>query len=1061
MREVWTDGRSSRLPQAIGRVAWCWLIAASACLAPAQDRFPASNAPARRDSQAALEQATPPSPFGVLTSRRWAAGQTYQRQNLTPVPNPHPAPEPQPRRDHPYDVAIMPQGTKVYVALQGNELLPGSEVAVYDVGRDALLGRIPLKQAAEPGPPGSSPYRLAPHPGGRYLLVTHRYSNFISVIDTQRDAVVQEIPADFYCQGITFSSDGRTAYVANRYLDQIFVLDIQADDTRFAASLRVRGGLDEAAFRGDGKDGGIHRLLVNRCGAAGCHAEPQGELLTSDDARATWQSVLGHITPGDARHSRLLQATVRTRYGGYADATPRYQSHQQGTVVFPRPAADPDYRRIAAWIDAGGPGPGIPVGNPGSKPKLTALSSDGRYLFVGNTGTQDVSIVDLQQGREIGAIYLQNVVNDIRVYRAPSTGRDYLLITTLGIGFGTVKEREPYAGEVWDRQRGGAQFSLWRDTATLKRLPRDQQIVLGPFDAVDGTAEIKFRDIQNDLVFIDLGALRLTSAGGSGSPPGPRGEPAKSAADGLEYLLAVNKYESHRAWVRYTSDTAEATTGDIKGDIPPDLMRVVGAFPEKMAVVGERLFVTMQATNQVQEWRIAADSPDPSDYLVPVAVYETGMQPIGIAAGPPGTPAAGKLFVANFLSGSLSVIDTASGASREVLVDPSVARLPVPATNAERGEILVHSALFSSDQDTSCFHCHYLDLGDGRPWGVSQVLGQEFLSPHDDHGQLVIGGTMGTPQMRGLFGIQPFFFEGVISGYEPRSMIMEHCPADDFARANPQGDFTGLEAHYEMRGTADLQSKMETQARYDASQEERRDEMFRQASLRLFGKAFRLRDFQRFVGDWQLHEPRLLPNPFDPTNVSVLRGKLLFEDPQVGCVSCHPPPHFAKKDFPGLRNQALPSLVLFSVRDGGFTLTSKNYEDYVNGVQRDLDPWDLGRAEERQGMFTVFPLRGLWDRPPVFLHNGLARTLREVLCAPGHPALRRFKYEPWLGGFGERPGRLEVGCNMTLVASTREPREVRAHVQSGARIGYDTHGGTSQLTRQQIDDLFHYLNSIE
>ena len=34
---------------------------------------------------------------------------------------------------------------------------------------------------------------------------------------------------------------------------------------------------------------------------------------------------------------------------------------------------------------------------------------------------------------------------------------------------------------------------------------------------------------------------------------------------------------------------------------------------------------------------------------MPVAIFETGYQPIGIAAGPAGTPAAGKLFVANFL----------------------------------------------------------------------------------------------------------------------------------------------------------------------------------------------------------------------------------------------------------------------------------------------------------------------------------------------------------------------------------------------------------------------------
>ncbi|MBM4062824.1 MAG: hypothetical protein FJ265_17275, partial [Planctomycetes bacterium] len=1017
------------------RTKWSVLaVALVAAQAPAQtpdrfpilerDRFPASNAGARLDPERRLQRVTPPSPFGILTSRRWAHGLPYRRESLRAVPNPHPSPEPQPRRDHPYDLVVHPDGSRVYVGLQGNEALPGSELAVYDLERDAVVRRIRLRPAGESGEPGSSPFRLAMHPDGRHLLVSNRFSNFLSVVDTRVDEVVSEIPVDFYCQGITFDRDGRTAYVTNRYLDQVFVVDFErAADGGLRGAMRVLGGLDQQVFTER-----VHPLLQQHCGTARCHGEGQGDLLVGPDPLATFHSVLQHVTPGSSRDSRLLRAVVRTRYGGYADLDPKYQSHAAGVVVFQRPHEDPHYQRIAQWIDRGGPGPGIPVGNPRSKPRASALSSDGRWLFVGNSGTQDVGIVDLRSGREVGGIYLQNGVNDLKIYRDEARGRDFLLVTTLGIGFGTVKERAPYTGESWDRDNAGAHFSLWRDTQTMKKLPRAQQMVLGPFDAVDGTAEIKFRDLQNDLLIVDVEALDL---------------PSRKPADRLEHLLLANEYEVHRTWVRYTSDSAEATAGDIKGDIPPELMRVVGAFPEKMAIVGDQLFVTMLCSDQVQQWRIDPGAADPCDHLVPVALFPTGHQPIGIAAGPPGTVAAGRLFVANFLGGSISILDPVAGTSREVVVDPSVLSLPVPATNAERGEMLSHTALFSSDQDTSCFHCHTGDLGDSRAWGISQVLGQEFHGKDDEAGTLIIGGTMGVPQMRNLFGIQPFFFEGVISVYEPRSMIMEHCPADDFARPTPHGDFTPIGAHYVVEGVDDVQSKMETAVDYDAANEERRDEMFRQMSMRLFGKAFKLRDFQRFVGEWQAHEVRLLPNPFDQDNPAVVRGRLLFEDPQVGCISCHPPPHFAKKDFPGLKNQAMPARVTFTVRDGSFTLMGKNREDLVNGFRRDIEPWDLGRAEDQQGLFTVFPLRGLWDRPPVFLHNGMARTLREVVASPGHPSLGLFKYEPRIGGVPERPGRREVGCNFTLVASTREPRQVQLHLQAGARIGFDTHGGTS------------------
>ena len=153
-------------------------------------------------------------------------------------------------------------------------------------------------------------------------------------------------------------------------------------------------------------------------------------------------------------------------------------------------------------------------------------------------------------------------------------------------------------------------------------------------------------------------------------------------------------------------------------------------------------------------------------------------------------------------------------------------------------------------------------------------------------------------------------------------------------------------------------------------------------------------------------------------------------------------------------------MVTLTVRDGAFTLISMNRLDYINGLRRDLEPWDIGRAEETQGHFTTFPLRGIWDRPPVFLHNGMARTLHEVVTTPGHPALRTFKYEPLIGGIPERPDKKEVGFNMTFMYTEPLPN-TKLHAKSGARMGIDTHGGTSHLSSLQIDDLVNFLNSIE
>ncbi|MCH7870006.1 MAG: YncE family protein [Myxococcales bacterium] len=101
-------------------------------------------------------------------------------------------------------------GRKAYVSLAGNEISPGDEIAVIDVAARAERGRIRV---------GSQPYGLAVHPSGRWVIVTNRFSNFLSVIDVDTDQVVSRIPIEFYSEDLVFDRDGRTAYVSNFFLN--------------------------------------------------------------------------------------------------------------------------------------------------------------------------------------------------------------------------------------------------------------------------------------------------------------------------------------------------------------------------------------------------------------------------------------------------------------------------------------------------------------------------------------------------------------------------------------------------------------------------------------------------------------------------------------------------------------------------------------------------------------------------------------------------------------------------------------------------------------------------
>ncbi len=989
--------------------------------------------------------------FSHLTSEVWRFQGTFAPRDLSPVANNNPNTQPQPHRDKPALVALNAIGTKLYVTLQGTEAEPGHEVAVVDVASHKVIKRIPV---------GSRPYQPVLHPGGRYLVVTNELSNYVTVIDTLEDQAVGNIPLDYYAQGLVFSADGKTAWVAIRYLNQVLVLDIQERTGGLTGKVREIGGFDSDIFLGtttlpetikaemirkevdetallqaaEKGLGGINAILRARCGQ--CHSQVTGGFISGPDPVTNFLSAVENAIGGEPFASPLLRAVIPQSMGGFGDQRNTSQFHSGGVLFQPE---DPDLAVIVNWIKRGVGGPGIPVGNPGSHPKDLVLSPDGDHLFVANTGTMDVSVVDVEAQREVGAVFIQNLTNFLTIYQDPKGEKDQLITLGPGIGFGAPAARDPVGGETWKRDHAAAQFTVLRDPVTTDAYPIEQQFVMGPFDAIDGTWNFKMRDIQNDLVAIDLSRLQI-----------PRWQEDMEP----DYILRANRYEAHSDWVRYTSDTAEATTGDIKGDIPPELQRVHGAFPEWATIVGDRLFVTMSGTFEVVEWQIDSYATDPSMRLTPVRRFTTGLRPMGIVAGVRG-PADKKLFVANNSGETITIIDLADNKTHTVVVG-DLSR-PAPDTDVERGELVVHTTRFSSDGDTSCVHCHYRDTGDGRGWGAAETIGQD----HDGH--LTPGGTLGIPQMKNLFAIQPFYFEGTHRLSEGQGAdINEPASSIDFDRPIWAGDFSKISSpipsserrlmHEELKERVEVRKLGPIW--HDL--EERRDVFLRQQSLQTFGGSYDLADLYRFVAAWMGNTTHLFPQPYDLEHPSVQRGKALFNSQQVMCGVCHTAPEFTNKSRELADNdrRALPTLTTVTRRGASYTLVGVHALERANGRSYEMEPEDPGRVESKEGSFTTMQLRGIFDRPPVFLHHGRARSLREVLLTPGHPAARRYRLPVLQGGEEVRPDRLEIGLN-----------EVTPLHKSGRLIPtqqiFDTHGGTSHLSSRQIEDLLNFIKTIQ
>jgi len=916
------------------------------------------------------------------------------RNSLYPIENPNPNSKVQPIRLKPFRVVVSENDKKAYVTLTGKEIAPGSEVAVIDIKKGKESKRIEV---------GSGPTGITIHPSGRWAFVANRFSNFLSVIDIELDIVSAEIPAPYYCEEILFSHDGKTAYVSNFSSNQILIFDLEIKAKEITGKLRNIGykqhefvGATKAKkseTEGDSIDyskSSINSILRGSCGTSSCHLYEIGNFYAGPDSKKTFKSAIAHIFPKDTANSPLLKTVISKYYGGWADRIDG--RHHAGGVVFEDLKNSSDYLSLKNWIAQLKTGRGIKVGD---KPRDMILSPDGKTLFVANTGSLDISVVNLKTLEESRRIYTRSPVSDLLWVK------DRIVAATLGVGSGHPKNHH-LGRESTDRNNLETEFTLFRDLKTGKPLPLDQQKPLGPYDDIDGTAQEKFRDITNDIIVFDPN------------------------------INNVAAYRANHEFTRYTSDSFESLTGDKKGDVPKELMKVIGAFPEQMVKHKNNIYVTMSGTFQVQEWEINFDA-QPSNLLIPKRVFKTGYKPSGIAV------AGNSLIVANQLDETLTIISLDDGNQRKINLKSSPPSFP--STDFERGEFFVQTSIFSVDQDQSCVHCHYRDASDGKRWSVSQVMGQSR------DGSERTGGSREIPDIRALFHKVPFFIEGTLSMDEALTMMMEHNPLVDFQYNTPAGDFSKIFAEKQNNTTPSKSADaivVATGRKWKNDNVdlndlvERREVFFKIQSKKYFGKEFSFREIQKFIGDYQGGEPRLLPNPNDQTNSMVLQGKELFENPLVGCSSCHPAPSFTDKINVYNQNKSFPPLVTPAARDNIHTLISADRIDYLNGYKRNWDPDDIGRIEEKEGFFAAPSLLGIWARPPRFLHHGGAISLREVICTPGHPALRPL---PSASVVPERPERWEIGLNEL----------------NGVP---DTHGVTSHLSVWDIECLIKFIHSI-
>lgn len=680
----------------------------------------------------------------------------------------------------------------------------------------------------------------------------------------------------------------------------------------------------------------------------------------------------------------------------------------------------------------------------GRSPTGLALHPERRFLVVTTRYTNRLSIIDLKTGK-VGShpadVYLVQPTfspSGDRLY-ATNRWRDSLQIWDVDVRNGKLQlERVAPSGAphgipvgtnprdltvsadgstVYVASQGDLSISAI-DTQTLERrsLPapvEKQRFVMTPAEHGRNVAAP-----PNDLVIWKEHLYVPTLSANTHHPPheGPDtdgdGRPGDSTPNmdfnDLQNEIAVYSLPNLQPKIRYTSDTIccreyrDVSPSDPKlGELlPPKSTWIVeGALPEQaiLAKLGGQphLVVAYSGSNELQRFRIGEDGA-----LSPGPVVSTGYNPMGLAVD----EEKGEVYVSNRLGETISVVDLESFDVVTDIVVGDVSGGDFPATDAEIGEFLMFSgAEFSIDGDQTCHHCHR-----GRG-----TISKSFHMPLLEDPR----GTRKTPDHRGLFGTRPWFIEGAMDENNFFPVINEFARAENFCC----WDFPDRKncPDNPPKACADRTPPRNIPTR-DAFFLQRAEEVL--GRTRSFGDALKTNinylGMTRLLGIFLLQEPALLPNPNPDDTPSVRRGQRLFNSPKTGCAGCHPPPNFAVS----FQHNPFDAPLRF-----GPVITPNRAKDGANldlAARGFLGTFPM--AEQAKDIrLKSSSLIGIWDRPAPFLHDGRAESLREVICTPGHPALR-----PGETGFNELNGIP------------------------------DTHGGTSHLTKRQVSDLVAFLRSL-
>ncbi len=129
----------------------------------------------------------------------------------------------------PIAIGMTPNGSKSYVADFFD-----STISVLDTDKATLIKKINLLENYDPisgnvsGPIGFLPIQTPVSPDGQYMVTANTGSGTITIIDTEKDELVKDLPCSAGCHGVNFGAKkngGYYAYVSSSFSNDLVIVD--------------------------------------------------------------------------------------------------------------------------------------------------------------------------------------------------------------------------------------------------------------------------------------------------------------------------------------------------------------------------------------------------------------------------------------------------------------------------------------------------------------------------------------------------------------------------------------------------------------------------------------------------------------------------------------------------------------------------------------------------------------------------------------------------------------------------------------------------------------------